>query len=110
MRVSSNEALNSCRHQVFFCTPSSSLTFRKANTADYLSSYLREHVLGVFDEREVRLDLIRGNATGDADLDDERRWILTDAHNPLGLWQDQAALEHWRVMRGVLPDAVWETY
>ncbi|KAH8115415.1 S-adenosyl-L-methionine-dependent methyltransferase [Phellopilus nigrolimitatus] len=92
-------------NMVFFCSSSSKpLTFRPASRPDYLSSYLREHVLRVFPDREVRADLILG------DLENEDDWTLTDERNPLGEWQDKGALDHWRVMRTVLPDYVWATY
>ena len=78
--------------QVFFCTPSKQLTFREARKEDYLSSYLREHVLQEFPNREIPLDLIRGDLTSD----NESTLVLTDDRNPLGAWQDEGALEHWR--------------
>ncbi|KAI5119168.1 hypothetical protein M0805_008651 [Coniferiporia weirii] len=92
---------------VFFCTPSSNpLTFRPLSRPDYLSSYLREHVLRVLPDREVRADLI----TREVPPESEAEWVLTDARNPLGAWQDEGALDHWKVMRNVLPDYVWATY
>lgn len=84
--------------QVFFCTPSSSpLTFRPAQQADYLSSYLRRHVLGVLEQREIKEELVLGTAA-DTSLgrSDKSEWVLTDARNPLGAWQNQGALEHWK--------------
>ena len=114
--------------QVYFCSPSPRpLTFRRPTREDYLSSYLREHVLQVLPEREVRPELILGGLTPEQEED----YILTDEHNPLGAWQDKGALDHWKgksskffggtvrqilthsmcsVMRRVLPDYVWNTY
>ncbi|KAJ7752763.1 spermidine synthase [Mycena maculata] len=88
---------------VFFCSlHSSPLTFRKARRSDYLDSYLREYVLGTLLAREVAFELLTG------ELDD--RFILTDAHNPLGKLQDGQGHHHWSMMRQVLPDIFWETY
>ena len=58
--------------------------------------------------------------------DNEDSWVLTDDRNPLGRWQDEGALDHWKgtyltldilnplisnlVMRTVLPDYVWASY
>lgn len=80
-----------CKTKVFFCTPSKSpLTFRPAETSDHLNSFLREHVLATLPTHEVSERLIfTSSDTGDA-------WILTDAHNPLGKWQNAGAKEHWK--------------
>lgn len=59
---------------------------------DYLSSYLREFVLGVLPDREVRPELL----LGDTSPEQEDDWVLTDKNNPLGAWQDKGALEHWK--------------
>lgn len=37
-------------------------------------------------------------------------WILYDGTNKLEKWEERTALEHWKVMRDVLPDIFWETY
>ncbi|KAJ7682521.1 spermidine synthase [Mycena polygramma] len=88
-------------NMVFFCSPHP-LTFRKARRSDYLDSYLREHILSALPDREVALELLTG------ELDD--KFILTDAHNPLGKLQDAQGHHHWSLMRQVLPDIFWETY
>ncbi|KAJ7241892.1 S-adenosyl-L-methionine-dependent methyltransferase [Mycena haematopus] len=88
---------------VFFCSPGENpLTFRKARRSDYLDSYLREHVLSGFLEREVPLELLTGQF--------EHRFILTDTHNPLGKLQQAQGHHHWSLMRQVLPHIFWETY
>ncbi|KAJ6515616.1 spermidine synthase [Mycena sanguinolenta] len=88
---------------VFFCSPSETpLTFREARRADYLDSYLREHVLSGLPEREVPLELLTGQL--------DSRFILTDTHNPLGKLQKAQGPHHWWLMRQVLPDIFWETY
>lgn len=70
------------------------MTFRKATKSDYLSSYLREHVLQFLPQRELNLNLIRK----DIGPEDTGDWILTDGRNPLGAWQDHGALDHWKGM------------
>ncbi|KAJ7653477.1 spermidine synthase [Mycena rosella] len=88
---------------VFFCSPHTNpLTFRKARRSDYLDSYLREHVLATLPSREVAFELLTGEL--------EEKFILTDAHNPLGKLQDAQGHHHWSLMRQVLPDVFWETY
>jgi len=99
------------RHQfvnmVFFCTPSlKPLTFRNAEEPDYLDSHLRQHVLSSLSQREI--DMV--HVKGDMLEGEEEKWILTDMRNPLGHWQKAEALEHWKVMREVLPDIFWETF
>ncbi|KII94950.1 hypothetical protein PLICRDRAFT_197034 [Plicaturopsis crispa FD-325 SS-3] len=91
-------------NMVFFCTRSPNpLTFRPARQGDYLNSYLREHVLSSLPQREVDLSQILGEK-------DPQQWVLTDSLNSLGEWQKAEAFHHWKVMRDVLPDFVWETY
>ncbi len=92
---------------MFFCTPSAKpLTFRAATESDYLNSYLRERVLSTLPEHEINLNLV----IGDPNENDHRKYVLTDERNPLGNWQAQEALHHWKLMREVLPDVYWETY
>ncbi|KZT29235.1 hypothetical protein NEOLEDRAFT_1127909 [Neolentinus lepideus HHB14362 ss-1] len=90
---------------VFFCTPSSEpLTFREPIARDYHHSYLREHVFTT--PREIDLALIKEGVS----VEDEAEYVLTDKKNKLEKWQEEGALEHWKVMREVLPDIFWETY
>jgi len=42
--------------------------------------------------------------------DTEENFVLTDMNNTLNKWQSEEALDHWKIMREVLPDVVWETY
>ncbi|KAG0709846.1 hypothetical protein DFH29DRAFT_17295 [Suillus ampliporus] len=94
---------------VFFCSPSSTpLTFRTAVEKDYLHSYLRRHVLSSLDKREINHAQIRDNSIGSMAMDE--KFVLTDAHNMLNKWQEGEAFEHWKLMREVVPDVVWETY
>ena len=59
---------------------------------DYLSSYLREYVLRDLSKREIDHEILHG----DIGEDEEKNWLLTDARNPLGAWQDAEALDHWK--------------
>ncbi|TFY78516.1 hypothetical protein EWM64_g5497 [Hericium alpestre] len=94
-------------NMVFFCSPSTKpLTFRTPKESDYLGSHLRAHVFDTLAEREVDVKLIRG----ELDVEDEEKWLLTDGNNKLGAWQKEGALEHWTVMRKILPEAFWTTY
>ncbi|KAG1752575.1 uncharacterized protein EDB91DRAFT_1103330 [Suillus paluster] len=94
---------------VFFCSPSSTpLTFRPAVEDDYLHSYLRRHVLSSLDKREIDHTQIRDSSIWSVDTDE--KFVLTDAHNMLNKWQEGEAFEHWKLMREIVPDVVWETY
>lgn len=94
---------------VFFCSPSPTpLIFRPAVEEDYLHSYLRRHILSSLDEREITHAQIRDNSIWSAAT--EEKFVLTDAHNALNTWQEEEALEHWKLMREIIPDVVWETY
>ncbi|KAF5387657.1 hypothetical protein D9615_000594 [Tricholomella constricta] len=92
---------------VFFCTSSKApLTFRSSRKSDWLGSPLRRHVLNSLPTREVNLDLIRDPLN----VQENSKYLLTDAHNPLGKFQNEQGLHHWKLMREVLPDVHWETY
>lgn len=80
--------------------------FRPPTDADYLDSYLREHVLSSLPRREVELEMV----TNEVPEDKRENYVLTDTRNNLGEWQKKEALKHWGVMREVLPNVFWETY
>ncbi|KAG6842028.1 hypothetical protein C0991_003554 [Blastosporella zonata] len=81
---------------VFFCTTSESpLTFRESTKADWLGSPLRRHVMGSLGQRELHLDFIRHPSNEE----ENSKYVLTDAHNPLGKLQDAQGLHHWKLMR-----------
>ncbi|EIN10543.1 hypothetical protein PUNSTDRAFT_65035 [Punctularia strigosozonata HHB-11173 SS5] len=96
-------------NMVLFCTLSSNLSFREAVHSDFLNSYLRQHILTFFTKHEIDPSLIRDSAVGPIG-EEETHWVLTDNNNPLGKWQDEEGINHWRVMRDVLPDIFWEVY
>jgi hypothetical protein len=67
------------------------LDFRPAKEADFLNSYLREHILTSITRREVDQSLIIGTAA-----EPYEQWILTDQNNQLGKWQEDEAFVHWK--------------
>jgi len=98
---------------VFFCTLSADvpLNFRTTASSDYQGSYLRAHIFNGLPKRELSARKILG-VDQDSNLlaEGAKKWILRDTSNHLAEWEQADAVEHWRVMRGVLPDVFWETY
>lgn len=93
--------------QVFFCSPSSEpIKFREPRETEFLGSPLRRHMLSSFHRHEVGINKI----TESIPEDKVSKYTLTYANNPLSLWQKQDAVNHWKIMRDVLPDVFWETY
>lgn len=90
--------MTSCRHQVFFCTPSpgstKQITFRPPREEDHLGSYLRQHIFRSLLQRELAFDTILGRANDNHDPED--KMLLTDDSNPLSGWQEEAAPHHWQ--------------
>ena len=84
--------------QVLFCTPGSDPpTLRTPTKADALGSARRFEILAALPEREVSLDGFRNAA----------RIVLDANATALERMSEGAALEHWRVMREVLPQSTW---
>jgi hypothetical protein len=71
------------------------LAFRPAVESDYLNSHLRQHILSSLSEREVDLIHITGDLSPIGEGGDDE-WLLTDLKNPLGEWQKDEALAHWK--------------
>ena len=87
---------------VVFCRKSeATFTFRKPVEADFLGSQARKYALlpeheieaGYFDrsKRLGKLDVLRRGKT-----------------QSLAALQQESALNHWYIMRTVIPDSVWE--
>ncbi|KAH7887557.1 hypothetical protein F5I97DRAFT_1861277 [Phlebopus sp. FC_14] len=96
-------------NMVVFCSTSlSPLSFRPSVDTDYLHSYLRHRILSSLDQREISLSHV-SDMMG---WSEERKetFVLTDTNNRLDQWQQEEALKHWKVMREILPDVVWEMY
>ncbi|KAG8816945.1 hypothetical protein FRC17_000127 [Serendipita sp. 399] len=84
--------------------------FRRANDRDYLKSWLRYAMLSSMLDREVTMERITGLTPENEGNVDGSEWILTDKNNRLAEWQHHSAIEHWGVMREVMPYSVWEVY
>ncbi|OAX44008.1 hypothetical protein K503DRAFT_578418 [Rhizopogon vinicolor AM-OR11-026] len=96
-------------NMVFFCSPSPiPLTFRPSVEGDYLHSYLRRYILSSLEKREIHHSQVTGSSIWSVATDET--FVLTDANNTLNKWQEEEAFEHWKVMREIVPDVVWETY
>ncbi|KAI9757453.1 MAG: hypothetical protein M4579_003469 [Chaenotheca gracillima] len=89
-------------NMVVFCTKSSApLFFRRPREADFLGSEARRNSLyPQFEIESGRLD--RGT--------DKEDILSVENVSVLSKGQEESAAEHWRIMRTVLPDAVWELY
>ncbi|KAL4788630.1 S-adenosyl-L-methionine-dependent methyltransferase [Aspergillus varians] len=91
-------------NMVIFCTkdPSTPLEFRDPVPADFLGSRFRSRYL--VPKHEI-------DAARFANVEDNGRNILYDREvGRLHKYQDRGALEHWTIMRTVLPDSVWEAW
>ncbi|PYI30042.1 S-adenosyl-L-methionine-dependent methyltransferase [Aspergillus indologenus CBS 114.80] len=93
---------NDFTNMVIFCKKSAAtpLRFRQPAPKDYLGSKFREtHLLPRHEVDPARFEVIPPNG----------RRLLTDRESHLlHKYQDRSALEHWQIMRTVLPDLVWE--
>jgi len=111
------EWLNSQQDQgffnmVFFCADFE-LKHRKTVKPDWLGSPLRERILTTFPQRDIPEAMIVGDlkaANATALEEEKENWIIRDSSNRLGQWQTVTALEHWKVMREVMPAQAWELY
>lgn len=91
-------------NMVIFCKKSSStpLTFRDPVPEDYLGSKFRESYL--MPKHEV-------NPSRFEDVHHQGRPILIAKEaSRLHQYTDRGALEHWQIMRKVVPAAVWESW
>ncbi|KAJ5759931.1 hypothetical protein N7520_007087 [Penicillium odoratum] len=99
-----DDATSDFTNMVLFCKKSknSQVEFRKPTKADYLDSKSRESYLLPRHEIDFSLfDTVPKNG---------RRFLVAKEVNRLYKYQDRAALEHWEIMRTVLPAAVWENW
>ena len=87
---------------VIFCIKSGfSFSFRRPTDADYLGTMSRRQYL--MPRHEVSLS--------DFKIDMENGDVLTRQTKALlERWHQVSAVTHWRVMRRVLPAAVWENW
>ena len=86
-------------NMVIFCKKTATpVTFRKAVEADFLGSGARRAFLPP--KHEIPVESFRGQGE-----------ILRRGHTKqLEAWHRESAIGHWKVMRTVLPDAVWENW
>jgi hypothetical protein len=84
---------------VFFCRKQNiPVTFRDPVPADFLGSGARRAFL--LPKHEIMPEEF-----------DREGAVLRHGHTKeLEKWQARSAIGHWRVMRTVLPDAVWENW
>lgn len=86
-------------NMVIFCrnTPGP-ISFRKPVKADFVGSKSREHYMLPKAELEIRFPRQDSNVLN---VGDEQSWSGQQA---------DSAVRHWRIMRKVLPDVVWELW
>lgn len=91
-------------NMVLFCKKSSSkpLRFRDPVPADYLRSKSRESYLAP--QHELDPALFAAIPKGG------RQVLVAKEIGRLYKYQDRGALEHWEIMRKVVPSAVWENW
>ncbi len=87
--------------------PSAPLSFREPVTADFLGSGARQGYL--VPQHEISLESILTEAEEVLDRED---WDVLTRENRgrLKETQKKSAIGHWRVMRTVLPEKVWELW
>lgn len=93
-------------NMVLFCRKSAteSFTFRKPTSADFLGTGARKEFL--LPQHEIGADTFGINV---GEINDTRM-ITKRTMKTLARSQERSRLGHWHVMRGVLPDAVWENW
>ncbi|KAL4901539.1 hypothetical protein BDW74DRAFT_160087 [Aspergillus multicolor] len=94
-------------NMVIFCTKSTApLIFRDPVPEDFLGSRFRARYL--VPKHEVDAAQFENVGLEDGPQGHGRRVLVDKEVGRLHKYQDRGALEHWAIMRTVLPDAVWE--
>ncbi|GAA97552.1 hypothetical protein E5Q_04230 [Mixia osmundae IAM 14324] len=89
------------QNMVIFCSPSRPITLRPLHDSDSLSSPLRHRVFESMQDNDIDLRSISEYAPV----------LLTDKDtSALDVEQSLSSVEHWHVMRRVLPARAWERY
>ena len=94
---------------VLFCRKGNTpFVFREATESDYLGSEIRRMVLNP--RYEIPLQQFVGpKQGGNWSLDGNK--VLTESRvKELEKWHAVGAARHWRLMRTVMPDIVWERW
>ncbi|EEP78833.1 predicted protein [Uncinocarpus reesii 1704] len=90
-------------NMVIFCKKTKHLPeFRKPTNADYLGSLSRESYM--FPKFEIPQETFRNTNSKDPEI------LTKNQVSQLENWHSQSAIGHWRIMRTVLPAAVWENW
>ena len=91
-------------NMVIFCKKRSAtpLRFREPVPGDYLGSKSREtYLMPKYELDPTRFARVQKGG---------RSVLVAKEAGRLDKYQDRGALEHWKIMRQVLPDAVWESW
>lgn len=104
---SKDEPNNTFINMVVFCTKSieKPLTFRKPIKADWMGSLSRKEFIPPAENLEIQM----------ADIHGEVKWKAQEIlkrgdEAKIEKYHKEAAIRHWRIMRTVLPDAIWENW
>jgi hypothetical protein len=95
-------------NMVVFCVKNdhgkgkSAIKFRQANEKDYLGSIARGNFLRPRGEYEITFDAKK--------VEDGGKIMKKSGVGELEKWHKLGAISHWRIMRTVLPDGVWELW
>jgi hypothetical protein len=103
-------------NMVVFCTKSSKpLAFRNSKQSDFMGSISRQRYLPPPENLEIKYDEIiaKGQADGEEKKGGKvsaRKVLKKGGESELEKYHDRSAADHWRIMRGVLPDELWENW
>ncbi|KAF2787426.1 hypothetical protein K505DRAFT_329697 [Melanomma pulvis-pyrius CBS 109.77] len=95
-------------NMVVFCVKNdsgkgkSAISFREADEKDWKGSIARSNFLRPRDEFELKFDYISPENGG--------KIMKKSGVDELEKWHKLGAISHWRIMRTVLPDGVWELW
>ncbi|KAL2822185.1 S-adenosyl-L-methionine-dependent methyltransferase [Aspergillus cavernicola] len=91
-----------CTKSTTFSSSSTALTFRDPIPADFLGSRFRSrYLLPKHEVDQARFENVEQGG---------RKLLYEKEVGRLHKYQDRGALEHWAIMRTVLPEAVWENW
>ena len=91
-------------NMVMFCRKTKGpFTFRAPVEADCLGSQARRYHL--LPQHEIHASYFDGSVS-DGEMDTLKRGQT----QKLEAFQRESAMEHWRIMRTVLPDVIWENW
>jgi hypothetical protein len=93
---------------VVFCTKQreGKISFRSPVAADLLNSFARQKWIPPGDNLEIRYS----DVVGDSDRASDAMVLRRGQEERLEKYHPMSAAGHWRIMRTVLPDAVWEQW